>query len=182
MMQQKEIPTFTGDGWLRDLLENVAATNACVRWGCTTCGAEPFRNALVQSAQSTGGSSDGLCEIAGQLGRVAVRPEHVDAVRFVIMFLNARASSTTFNEQLLPLFAGSPAATVHRTMLAHHENVMARRRSHEPRNDPTEIKRHRQQRADEARARLAERAQRKSEIDKAWRTREHDTKNKEPFD
>src|SRR5258708_430255 len=103
MMHHKDIPTFTGDTWLANLLEYAAASNACVSWGCTTCGAQPFRNALVHSAQLAG-RSDALSEIAEQLGKVAVRPEYVDAMRFVIIFLNAKASSVTLNEQLLPLF------------------------------------------------------------------------------
>jgi hypothetical protein len=178
MMHHKHIPTFTGDAWLANLLEHAAASNACVSWGCTTCGAQPFRNALVHSAQSTG-RSDSLYEIAGQLGKVAVRPEYVEAIRFVIMFINAKASPIAFNQRLLPLFIGSPAEGVYRAMLAHHEKVTARRRSHELRSDPNEIKRHKQQRADEKRVRLAERAQRKGEIDKAWRAR---TNNKKPVE
>jgi hypothetical protein len=178
MMHHKDIPTFTGDAWLADLLEYAAVSNACVSWGCTTCGARPFRDALVHSAQSAG-TPDSLYEIAGQLGKVAVRPEYVEAIRFVIMFLNAKASSVTFNERLLPLCTGSPAEGVYRTMLVHHEKATARRRAHELRNDPSEIKRHKQQRADEKRVRLAERAHRKSEIDKAWRAR---TNNKKPVE
>ena len=175
MTHHKDIPTFTGDGWLANLLEYAAASNACVSWACTTCGAQPFRDALVHSAQSTG-RADSLHEIAGQLGKVADRPEYVEAIRFVIMFLNAKAFSVTFNEQLLPLFTGSPAEGVYRAMLAHHEKATARRRAHELRNDPNEIKRHKQQREDEKRVRLAERAQRKSEIDKEWRARTNDKK------
>jgi hypothetical protein len=176
MMRHKDIPTFTGDTWLAHLLEYAAASNACVTWGCTTCGAQPFRNALIHSAQSTG-RSDALSEIAVQLGKVAVRPEYVEAVRFVIMFLNAKTSSVTLNEQLLPLFTGSPAEAVYRAMLAHHEKATARRHAHQLRNDPNEIKRRKQQREDEKRVRLAERAQRKNEVDKAWRAR-----NKKPVD
>ena len=176
MVHHKEIPVFTGDTWLAKLLEYAAASNACVRWGCTTCGAQPFQNALLQPAQSTR-ASDVLCEIAGQLGRVGVRAEHVDAMRFVIMFLYKKAPSITFDQQLLPLFAGSPAEGVYSAMRAHHENVAARRRAHELRNDPNEIKRRKQQRADERQVRLAERAERKSEIDKAWWAR---SSNKKP--
>lgn len=178
MMRHKDIPTFTGNAWLANLLDYAVTSNACVSWGCTTCGAQPFRDALVHSAQSTG-RSDSLYEIAGQLSKVAVRPGYVEAIRFVIMFLNAKASSVTFNERLLPLITGSPAEGVYRAMLAHHEKVTARRRAHELRNDPNEIKRHKQQRAHEKRIRLAERAQRKSEIDKAWRAR---TNNKKPIE
>jgi hypothetical protein len=170
MMHRKDIPTFTGDAWLASLLEYAAISNACVSWGCTTCGARLFRDALVRSARSPG-RLDSLYEIAGQLGKVAIRPECVEAIRFVIMFLNTNSSSTTFNERLLPLFTGSPAEGVYRAMLAHHEKVTERRRAHELRNDPSEIKRHKQQR-------LAERAQRKSEIDEAWRART----NKKPVE
>jgi hypothetical protein len=77
------------------------------------------------------------------------------------------------------LFTGSPAEGVYRAMLAHHEKATARRRAHELRNDPNEIKRHKQQREDEKRVRLAERAQRKSKIDKEWRAR---TNNKKPIE
>ena len=147
-MHHKDIPTFTGDAWLANLLEYAAASNACVSWGCTTCGAHLFRDALVHSAQSTG-TSDSLYEIAGQLGKVAVRPKYVEAIRFVIMFLNAKTSSVTFNERLLPLFTGAPAEGVYRAMSAQHEEATARRRAHELRNDPSEIKRNKEQRADE---------------------------------
>lgn len=182
MMHNEDIPIFTGEVWLAELLEHAAVTNACVTWGCTTCGAQSFRNALVQSAQSIGGTSDVVREIAKQLGKISVRSEHVEAVRFTIMFLDARTSSTTFNEQLLPLFTGSAAEGVYRAMLAHHESAMARRRAHELRNDPTEIERRKQRRADEKRVRLAERAQRKSEIDNAWQARGRGIANKDTSD
>jgi hypothetical protein len=127
MMHHKEIPVFTGDAWMADLLEYATASNACVSWGCTTCGAQPFRNALIHSAQLTG-RPDALGEIAGQLGKIAVRPEYVMAIRFIIMFLNAKAPSVVFNEQLLSLFTGSDAEGVYRAMLSHHANVTASRR------------------------------------------------------
>jgi hypothetical protein len=88
-----------------------------------------------------------------------------------IMFLYARSGSPGFEQDLLPLFVGTPAENEYRAMAAHHTRVVERRRAHEMRNDPEEIVRRKALQEAEKQERLARRAVRKVEIDRVWRER-----------
>jgi len=103
-------------------------------------------------------------EIARRLRDVPRRPELVEAIRFVIMFLYARSGSQSFEQDLLPLFAGTPAEQEYRAMATHYVRIMERRRAYEMGNDPEEIARRKALKKAEKRERLAKRALPKAEI------------------
>lgn len=173
-MHGRDLPEFDGERWLADLVDYAVGAGACVRWACTTCGNIAFRKALIQSAEIAAGSKTDqkiLCEIARQLGRAPVRFEQIETTRFVIMFLYAQTLPFLFKEKLLPLFAGSPAEAVYHGMVEHYEKALARASAHDLRNDPKEIERRKQQRESEKQKTMAERANRKQEIDRSWRER-----------
>ena len=173
-MHTGELPKFVGKSWLSDLIVHAVNVGACVSWGCTTCGTMPFRRSLVESASAAVGDHptdhEVSLEIARRLRDVPGRPELVEVIRFVIMFLYARSGSQLFEQDLLPLFAGT-AEHEYRAMAVHHAHIMERRRADELRNAPEEIARRKVLKEVEKQERLAKRAVRKAEIDRTWRER-----------
>src|SRR6266851_9034674 len=105
-MHRSELHLFRGETWLSDLIEHAVEVGACVRWGCTTCGAMALRRALRDSASAVLGDqkSDGavIYEITNGLRGVHARPELIEAIRFIIMFLDAQVGSRRFEQELLP--------------------------------------------------------------------------------
>lgn len=173
-MHGTDLPVFYGKQWLVHLIDRAASVGACVRWGCTTCGAVAFRQSLLASAKSAVAGNDEraiLFEVARQIRSVPGTADQIAAMRFVIMLLHARAGDEMFEQQLLPFFTRAPAVREYRAMKAHHETVMARRREHELRNSPDEIRRRKTLRKKIKDEKLAIRATRKLEIDRAWRNR-----------
>ena len=57
-------------------------------------------------------------------------------------------------------------------MAAHHARIVEQRRAHDMRNDPEEIARRKALKEVEKQERLLRRAERKTEIDHAWRARQ----------
>ena len=161
------LPPFTGRQWLNDLVRFSARNNVCTKWGCTTCGARPFRKALLANASSAAGAGDQEIdeEIARQLANVDVDDQTSHTIRFVILFLYyLRGRSADFESDLLPLFARSPAGGVYQAMLTHYSTLQAR-------PDPAVSAKQRELRARRKQERLTARQLRKAEIDAAWRAR-----------
>lgn len=109
-----------------------------------------------------------LSEIAGQLGALE-RGASPQAIRFVIMCLYSSVGPSRFASSLLPLFEAGPAAQAYETMVRHYAVVQARRREQQLANDPQEVARRREERQRRTAVKLADRAERKRDIDRAWR-------------
>ena len=173
-MHARELPTFSGDKWLADLVEHATRAGACMRWGCTTCGATAFRRALLESAKASPGQppdQDIAHRIANQCRDLDSSSEQVEAIRFVIMFLDAGLGQQRFQNEIVPIIAGSVVEREYLAMLAHHKKLAARRREHELQNDPQEIVRRMTLREEQREQRLVQRARQKEKIDRAWRER-----------
>ena len=175
VMHTDRLPTFAGATWLLDLVTHATGVGACMNWGCTTCGALPFRRAVTESANLAAGPGatehQVSVEIATQLGTFPASASWVPAIRFLLMFLYAERGKLEFERDLLPLIASSPAESEYQAMAAHYARVVERRRLHEAANDPEEIARRKTLKETEKQERLAMRAIRKAEIDRAWRER-----------
>lgn len=174
-MHAGELPTFVCNAWLLELTTHAVDIGACVSWGCTTCGAMPFRHALIESARTELGASptdhELSREIAARLRDLPDGPEFIEATRFVLMFLYVRSGSNIFENDLIPLFVRSPAEREYKAMAEHHARIMEQRHAHEMRNDPEGIARGKAFKEAEKQERFARRAVRKAEIDRAWRER-----------
>lgn len=133
MAHASVVDVETGEDWLRWLIVHGRQRDACMTWGCTTCGATPFRKALWNSA-ALAGPDDPAREIARQLTRYPAGAD-VRALRLVICDLNARADATAW-ERLRQIVARSFAGAELLRMQEHHEGVLAQRLAHALRSDP----------------------------------------------
>jgi hypothetical protein len=122
-----------GERWLAELIGEATAQNACVTWGCTTCSARAFRQALWASAEA---NAKGVLveELAAKLGML---PLGIDTtvVRLVLCELNARITSQEMT-RLAKLFEAGPAGAIYGAMAEHEAALHERRREHEALNDP----------------------------------------------
>lgn len=149
------LPVTSGPTWLLRLIDEAARQVACVRIGCTTCGATPFRKALWASAEAANPADPDL-EIARQLAATtAAHPP--ETLRFVIHQLHRHAGEARF-ETLSRLFELSFAGQEHQGMRAHARSVAAQSLSNAYRNSPAFAAANRADRAARHAERLAAKA------------------------
>jgi hypothetical protein len=161
-----ELGLITGDGWLSQLISDATLQGACLQWGCTTCGSQPFRKAMWASATAANRTRPDLA-IAEQLQQL---PQFLDptALRLILCDLDWRLGDAALLE-LSSSFERSAAGDEYHRMRAHHAMVLRERQAVLERQSPTAIA---ARRADKRSLRAeahAERLERKKEKDAAWR-------------
>lgn len=162
-------------GWLGRFVAHAVDNNWCVKIGCTTCGAGDFRKRLIAFAShgsrqlSTGKAAEIKAEtvIIDELKMLQRNDLYRDAVILVLSDLRGGAF---YYPNLVSQLQGCWAGEILEEMEKHARDRSERRREHDARNDPENVRLNREAKkkakAEKHSARLAEKAIR----DKARRT------------
>jgi hypothetical protein len=164
--------------WLSQYLEEAARARLCTEFGCTTCGAMPFRRGVLEALARAAGEPVGSYRqrpvveaIACALARLPSRHRHSEAVARILGDLWTGLPG--LDADLHRFLAGSAAGAQLRAMEAHHTSLVARRAARAARETEEAMA---QAAARLERQRLQElareaRAARKAERDRVWKER-----------
>jgi hypothetical protein len=115
-----------------ELLEAAKRDRLCTAWGCTTCGALPFRRLL---ADALGEREPFSAEASERLARSLSGIHRLEDVR-AVEFLIRTAARRLGEERTRVVLADSPAGLLYCQMLEAKAVKDARRREHALRNSP----------------------------------------------
>ena len=153
---------------LIDALVQAEEKKMCVQWGCTTCGAQEFKQLIQEALQIEALlSKEAALKIAEQLKAIESL-QYQDSVIFLIRICATRLSE----DDLSYILSGTPCGNLYQRMLDRKRIKDAARRDHERRNDPEFIKQNREQKKNERAKVHEERLRLKSQRDAQWREKQ----------
>jgi hypothetical protein len=161
--------------WLSEYLEEAARARLCTGFGCTTCGAMPFRRGVLEALARAAGEPVGSYRqrsvveaIASALARLPSQHRHSDAVARILGDLWTGLPG--LDADLHRFLAGSAAGVQLRAMEAHYTSLPARQAAREKEEAMAQAAARLEKQRLQELAREA-RAARKAERDRVWKER-----------
>jgi hypothetical protein len=157
-------PSNRSSTGLDAVIDNATRQNMCTRWGCTTCGTDPFRGALARHLNSSEPlSEDSLRRLGKELSELkTIRNE--DAVEFCILW----AASGLGQLELTAVLGDGPVGRHYERMLKAKTKRDEARREHERRNSPEFVEANRAVKREAKADAHAERLRQKAIRDAEW--------------
>lgn len=129
---------------LADILKRSEADQWCTKWGCTTCGATDFRQAVLNHLGVGSLAGDASKELLAELSRLP-QTNDLGPVEFLLCW----SLSCVEAQEAKSIAHGTWVETVLDRILAVRRDAAARRSSHAQRNDPAFVAQERARKAAE---------------------------------